>query len=227
MDVAFSTSVKAIQTRKGSRASYAKREARGGWESAVTPELAAFVAERDSFYLATASADGRPYVQHRGGPKGFLRVVDERTLAFADFRGNRQYITLGNLAENDRAFLFLMDYAHRRRIKIWGRARVVDDDLALLAQLADSAYDAKPEQAIVFTIEAWDTNCPQHIPQRVDAADVERAMEGLRTRVEMLERENRELRARLAGARDHGKIDTASSEVEESPLRRTAVPSRS
>jgi predicted pyridoxine 5'-phosphate oxidase superfamily flavin-nucleotide-binding protein len=199
-DVAFSASVKSVQTRRGSRAAYARLEQRGGWESTVTPELAAFLAERDSFYLATASADGRPYVQHRGGPRGFLRVLDERTLAFADFRGNRQYLTLGNLAENDRAFLFLMDYARRRRIKLWGRARVVEDDPALLERLADPAHPGRPEQAIVFTIEAWDTNCPQHIPQRFDAADVGAALERLEARIRALEGENRALRERLAGA---------------------------
>jgi hypothetical protein len=196
-DVAFTQSVKSIQARKGSRAAYAKLEQRGGWESRVTPELAAFLAERDSFYLASANAQGQPYVQHRGGPRGFLRVLDERTLAFADFRGNRQYITQGNLAENDRAFLFLMDYARRRRIKIWGRARVVEDDPALLARLADPAYEGRPEQAIVFQIEAWDVNCPQHIPQRFDAAQVAASLAGLTARIEELERENARLRERL------------------------------
>jgi predicted pyridoxine 5'-phosphate oxidase superfamily flavin-nucleotide-binding protein len=198
-DVAFTPTVKAIQTRRGSRASYAKLERRGGWESRVTPELAEFLAERGSFYLATASADGRPYVQHRGGPRGFLRVLDEHTLAFADFRGNRQYISLGNLAENDRAFLFLMDYARRRRVKIWGRARVVEGDLSLLERLSDPAYEARPEQAIVFEIEAWDTNCPQHIPQRIDAADVRTAIDELQGRISVLEDENRTLRQRLDG----------------------------
>jgi predicted pyridoxine 5'-phosphate oxidase superfamily flavin-nucleotide-binding protein len=199
MDVAFTGSVKAVQERKGSRAAYARREQRGGWETRVTPELAAFLAERDSFYLATANAEGQPYVQHRGGPRGFLRVLDERTLAFADFRGNRQYITLGNLAENDRAFLFVMDYARRRRVKLWGRARVVEDDAPLLERLSHPSYDAQPEQAIVFTISAWDTNCPQHIPQRFGAAEVEEAMDRLRARIVALERENRELRERLDG----------------------------
>jgi len=194
-DVAFSASVKAIQTRKGSRAGYAKVEQRGGWEARVTPELATFLAERDSFYLATASADGRPYIQHRGGPPGFLRVLDERTLAFADYRGNRQYISQGNLAENDRAFLFLMDYANQRRVKIWGRARVVEDDPALLASLAAGAGEARVEQAIVFTIEAWDRNCPQHIPQLLPAGKVIGEVERLRARVAELEQENRALRA--------------------------------
>jgi uncharacterized protein len=195
--VAFTPSVQAIQTRKGSRAAYAKWEAStGGWKDRVTPELAAFIAERDSFYLSTANAAGQPYVQHRGGTPGFLHVLDERTLAFADFRGNRQYITQGNLAENDRAFLFLMDYTHRRRFKLWGRARVVEDDPQLLARLVDPAYQAKPEQAIVFRIEAWDQNCPQHIPMLVPAADVEAALAALKARIAELERENAELRAR-------------------------------
>lgn len=175
-DVAFTASVKAVQARRGSRTAYERVEQRGGWQTSVTPELAAFLAERNSFYLATANAEGQPYVQHRGGPPGFLRVLGEHTLAFADFRGNRQYITLGNLAENDRAFVFVMDYARRRRIKLWGRARVVEDDPALLERLADPAYDGQPEQAIVFEIEAWDTNCPQHIPQRFEAAQVEAAL---------------------------------------------------
>lgn len=195
MDLAFTPSVKALQERAGSRDAYARWAAQGGFEDRVTPKLAAFVAERDSFYLATASADGRPYVQHRGGPPGLLRVLDDRTLAFADFGGNRQYITAGNLAENDRAFLFLVDYATRRRIKIWGRARVVEDDPALLERLADSSYDAVPERAIVFTIEAWDTNCRQHIPALVPAAE----RDALLARVAALERENEALR-RAAGA---------------------------
>ena len=135
-------------------------------------------------------------MQHRGGPRGFLRVLDERTLAFADFRGNRQYISQGNLAENDRAFLFLMDYARRRRIKIWGRARVVEDDPALLERLADPAYEGRPEQAIVFEIEAWNANCPQHIPQRFDAAQVATAVAALQARIAELEQENAALQER-------------------------------
>jgi len=197
-DVAFTPSVKAIQEARGSRAAYARVEARGGWAERVTPELAAFLAARDSVYLATASAAGQPYVQHRGGPRGFLRVLDDRTLAFADFRGNRQYISLGNLAENDRCFLFAMDYAERRRIKIWGAARVVTGDAALLGRLADPAYDAVPEQAIVITVAAWNENCSQHIPQLLHAEDVRREFDALRARVAALEEENRALRARLA-----------------------------
>lgn len=210
-DVAFTPSVKAIQTRVGSRAAYARLEEQGGWEDRVTPKLADFLAERDSFYLATASAAGRPYVQHRGGPRGFLRVLDDRTLGFADFGGNRQYVTAGNLAENDRAFLFLTDYATRRRIKIWGRAHVVEDDPALLERLADPGYDAVAERAIVFTIEAWDTNCRQHIPQLVEAAAVKREVDALRARIEALEAENRTLREQAAGR--------AAAETSSSPNR--------
>ena len=172
-DVAFTASVKAIQERRGSREALARAEARGGFETRITEELARFVAERDSAYLATASAAGRPYVQHRGGPKGFVRVLDEHTLGWADFRGNRQYVSTGNLAENDQALLFLMDYARGQRVKIWGRARVVEDDPALVERLMPQGYRAKPEQAVLFTVEAWDVNCPQHIPRKLDAAEVE------------------------------------------------------
>jgi predicted pyridoxine 5'-phosphate oxidase superfamily flavin-nucleotide-binding protein len=164
-DVAFTPSVKAVQERKGSRPAYRRIEERGGWRTKITPDLASFLAERDSAYLATASLAGQPYIQHRGGPKGFIRVIDEQTLAFADFSGNKQYITTGNLADNDRAYLFLMDYARRRRVKIWGRARVVED-AETIAKLMPADYPARPEQAIVFTVEAWDTNCPQHMPPR-------------------------------------------------------------
>jgi uncharacterized protein len=193
-DVAFTASVKAIQERRGSRKAYRRMEERGGFETRVTPELAAFLAERDSVYLATANAAGQPYIQHRGGPKGFIQVLDDKTLGFADFAGNRQYITTGNLAENDRAFLFLMDYAHRQRLKIWGRARVVENDAELLAKLMPKGYDARPQQAIVFTIEAWDVNCPQHIPQKFDAGDVAAAMAKLNQRISELEDENTRLR---------------------------------
>ena len=194
-DIAFTPAVKAVQARRGSRESYAKVEARGGFRTAVTPDLAGFLAEARSFYLATASAGGQPYVQHRGGPPGFLRVLDERTLAFADFMGNRQYITTGNLAENPRAYIFVMDYARRRRIKLWGRARVVEDDPALLARLWPDGYAARPEQIILFEIEAWDTNCPQHIPQMFHADDVGRTIVQLQTRINELEAELAALKA--------------------------------
>jgi uncharacterized protein len=197
-DVAFTPAVKAVQERRGSRKAYRRMEDQGGWETKVTPELAAFLAERDSAYFATANAAGQPYIQHRGGPKGFVHVLDEQTLGFADYVGNRQYISTGNLAENDRAFLFFMDYAHRRRVKIWGRARVVEDDPELIAKLMPKGYDAKPQQAIVFTVEAWDVNCPQHIPQKFDAADVTASIEKLRHRISELEAENARLRASAA-----------------------------
>ncbi|WP_376989447.1 pyridoxamine 5'-phosphate oxidase family protein [Bosea sp. R86505] len=171
-DIAFTPAVKAIQTRKGSRGGYRKMEERGGWQTTVTPELAAFADARDSFFLATASADGQPYIQHRGGAAGFLRVIDEHTLGFADFRGNRQYVSLGNLSENPKAYLFLIDYVRRQRIKIWGTAEVVDDDPDLLERLRPQGYAGTPEQAILFRIEAWDANCPQHIPQLIAASQV-------------------------------------------------------
>lgn len=193
-DLAFTESVKAVQERRGSRAGYARVEARGGFERVITGELARFVEDRDSAYLATASAAGRPYVQHRGGPKGFIQVIDEHTLGWADFRGNRQYVTTGNLAENDQAFLFLMDYDRRVRVKIWGRARVVEDDPALVERLLPDGYGARPEQAVLFTVEAWDVNCPQHIPRKLDAAEVEEALARLRERVAALEAENARLR---------------------------------
>jgi len=186
-DVAFTPAVKRLQARKGSRRAYARMEAKGGWRDTVTEELAAFIAARDSFYLATASADGQPYVQHRGGRPGFLKVLDARTLAFADFPGNRQYITAGNLSENDKAFIFLMDYANRRRIKIWGRARVVEEDAELLARLTGPDDAARPEQAIVFEVAAWDINCPRHIVPRYTEAEIEAATAPLRRRIAELE----------------------------------------
>jgi len=197
-DIAFTPSVKAIQTRRGSRQAYARREARGGFRTAITADLEGFLAEVDTAYLATATSAGQPYAQHRGGPKGFIRAIDAHTLGIADFAGNRQYVTLGNLAENDRAFLFLMDYAHRRRVKLWGRARVVDDDPELLRRLMPEGYDARPEQAILFTVEAWDVNCSQHIPRKLDADDVRAVVADLTARLDALSAENARLRARLA-----------------------------
>jgi uncharacterized protein len=188
-DVAFTPVVKAIQARKGSREAYARVEQDGGWRTEVDDRLAAFLAESNSLFLATASADGQPYIQHRGGPKGFVRVLDNKTLAFADYSGNQQFITQGNLAENPKAHIFLMDYAHRRRIKIWGEAKVVEDDAALLANLMPQGYRARPEQVIVFTIAAWDSNCPQHIPQKFDAADVAAALAARDARIAELEAE--------------------------------------
>ena len=198
-DIAFTPAVKSAQARRGSRETYARAEARGGWRTTITPDLAEFLAGARSFYLATASAEGQPYVQHRGGPPRFLRVLDERTLGFADFKGNRQYITTGNLAENPRAYMFVMDYARRRRVKLWGRARVAEDDAALLARLWPEGYQARPEQVIVFEIEAWDTNCPQHIPQMFHAEEVGRTILQLQARIEELEAEVAALKAVRAG----------------------------
>ncbi len=193
-DVAFTPTVKALQARKGSRQGYEKMEERGAWQTRISPELAAFIAAQTSVFLATANAAGQPYIQHRGGPPGFLRVLDERTIGFADFAGNRQYITLGNLTDNPKAHLFLIDYAGRRRVKIWGEARAVEDDTDLTARLMPEGYKARPERAILFTVAAWDTNCPQHIPQRFEAADVAAALGERDRRIEALEGEIARLR---------------------------------
>jgi predicted pyridoxine 5'-phosphate oxidase superfamily flavin-nucleotide-binding protein len=193
-DVAFTPAVKAIQARRGSRRSYARMEERGGFKTGISEELAEFIAAQRSFFIATANLEGQPYVQHRGGPPGFLRVLDTRTLAFADYSGNRQYISLGNLADNPRAQLFLIDYGERRRVKIWGTARVVESDAKLLAKLMPEGYRARPEQAIVFDVNAWDANCPQHIPRRFEAEDVEAALQQRDQRIAGLEAELRVLR---------------------------------
>jgi predicted pyridoxine 5'-phosphate oxidase superfamily flavin-nucleotide-binding protein len=194
-DIAFTPSVKAEQERNGSRAQYARMEQAKGWPSTVTPDLAAQIGAARSFYLGTANAEGQPYIQHRGGPPGFLRVLDERTLAFADLPGNRQYITTGNLAENPRAFIFIMDYARRRRVKIWGRARVVENDEELLARLRPANGRSVAERVILFEIEAWDRNCPQHIPQLVAIEDVQAAVLTLQERIATLEAELARVRA--------------------------------
>ena len=159
-DVAFTPAVKAIQSRKGSRQGYASMEERGSWETRITPDLAEFIGRQASVFLGTASGDGQPYIQHRGGPHGFLKVLDDKRLGFADFAGNRQYITLGNLTENPKAFIFLIDYRNRQQIKMWGKARVVEDDQELIKTLKPDGYRARVEQALVFTVSAWDSNCP-------------------------------------------------------------------
>ena len=193
----FTPAVQRAQAERGSARAYAARVAEG-FPDAITPELAKFIAEQDTAFLATATAEGAPYVQHRGGPKGFIKVVDDHTLGFADYRGNRQYITLANLSENDRAFLFLLDPARRQRIKLWGRARIVEDDAALVARLFDEGYKARPERAILFTIEAWDVNCSSHIVARYTEAELEEFFGAVRTRIHELEAENQKLRAALA-----------------------------
>lgn len=165
----FSAAVRAEQARRGSREAYERRAEAGRFARELSADAIAFIAARNSAYFATASADGQPYVQHRGGPAGFLRVLDARTVAFADYAGSKQYISTGNLAENERAFLFLMDYAAARRLKLWGSARAVTGEAELLARLADPGYGARIEQAIVFTVCAMDWNCSKHIPRLVPA----------------------------------------------------------
>ena len=193
-DVAFTPSVKGVQTRKGSRHGYARMEERGAWQTRITPDLERIIEAQTSVFLATVNADGQPYIQHRGGPAGFLRVLDDKTIGFADFAGNRQYITQGNLADNPKAHLFLIDYAHRKRVKIWGEARVVERDGELMAQLMPHGYKARPEQVILFTVSAWDANCPQHIPHRFEAADVAADLAERDRRIEALEAELQRLR---------------------------------
>ena len=184
----FTPAVQQAQVERGSSKAYERRIAEG-FPDRITAELAKFIAEQDTAFIATATANGAPYVQHRGGPKGFIKVVDDKTLGFADYRGNRQYITLGNLSENPKAYIFVMDYAHGRRVKIWGEAKVIDDDPALLDALMPKGYKARPEQVIVFKIATWDTNCPQHIPQKFDAADVAQALAVRDARIAELEAE--------------------------------------
>ena len=194
-DIAFTPAVKAQQERRGSRRAYARMEAKRGWANRITEDLAGFIATRDSFYLASANAEGQPYIQHRGGPPGFLTVIDPGHLAFADYGGNQQYITLGNLSENPKAFIFLMDYENRRRVKIWGEARVVEGEDPLLNRLGAAQGEAVA-RAILFKVEAWDLNCPQHITQRFAADQVAQALAELQRRIEALEAENAELKAR-------------------------------
>jgi predicted pyridoxine 5'-phosphate oxidase superfamily flavin-nucleotide-binding protein len=194
-DVAFTAAVKAQQTRMGSRRAYAHMEEDVGWQTHITPELAAFIAARDSLYLATANAAGQPYIQHRGGPPGFLRVLDEQTIGFADFAGNKQYITLGNIQENPKTHVFLMDYAQRRRIKIWGELSAVEGDAELNARMKPADYKARVERVMLIKVAAWDVNCPQHIPLKIDVDDVKAAIETRDARIAELEAQVRELRS--------------------------------
>jgi predicted pyridoxine 5'-phosphate oxidase superfamily flavin-nucleotide-binding protein len=198
-DVAFTETVKSVQARKGSRRAYARMEEAGSWETRITPELKAFIEAQTSAFLATANAQGQPYIQHRGGPVGFLHVLDDQTIGFVDFVGNRQFITVGNLAENPKAHLFLLDYAHQQRIKIWGEARVVEGDAELTARLMPQGYKARAAQLILFKVVAWDANCPQHIPQRLEAAEVEAALAERDRRIEALESEIKQLRSPSVG----------------------------
>jgi predicted pyridoxine 5'-phosphate oxidase superfamily flavin-nucleotide-binding protein len=198
-DVAFSPAVKEVQRARGSRAAYGRMEKSGGFETTVTDDLRGFLQQIDTAFLATASADGQPYVQHRGGPRGFIRALDDSTLAFLDFAGNRQYVSTGNLSENDRVCLFLIDYAHRRRVKVWGTARVVPATDALIAALTEPGYRMRPEQVVLVSVSAWDVNCPQHIPQKLDAGEVQAALGKLQARIAELEAENLRLRRSAHG----------------------------
>jgi uncharacterized protein len=193
-DVAFTPTVKAIQSRKGSRQGYASMEERGSWETRLTADLAEFIGRQTSIFLGTASSDGQPYIQHRGGPPGFLKVLDDKTIGFADFSGNRQYITVGNLTEKPKAMIFLIDFRVRQRVKLWGEARVIEDDPDLIKRLKPEGYNAREEQAILFTVSAWDTNCPQHIPQRLGAEEVDAMLAERDKRIETLTKELDRLR---------------------------------
>ncbi len=210
-DIAFTPAVKALQQRFGSREIYTRMERGRGWQTRITPELRDYIARLDMFYLGTANSGGQPYIQYRGGPTGFLKVLDERTLAFADFSGNQQYISVGNLSENPRAFIFLMDYANRRRVKLWGTAYAVEDDPALLKDLQDPGYEWPVERAIVFNVTAWDANCPQHIHPRIRADEAAAHVDHLHQRIEQLESE---LKAALSTA--HAKPSNRTMKEEES-----------
>ena len=201
-DIAFTPSVKGAQQKRGSRAAYAKMEQRGGWHDVITPALEEFIAEREFFYLGTANAEGQPYIQHRGGPKGFLKVLDEKTLAMADYAGNAQYISVGNLAENDKAFIFLMDYPNQHRIKIWGTAEFIENDPALLDRVIDRDYQARPQRVFVFHLEAWDVNCTQHIQQRFTVEEMQPIIQRLHDRIGELEAHNAKLASQLAAGID-------------------------
>jgi len=196
-DIVFTPAARHEQAKRGSAERYARKIA-SGFPDRMTPDLAGFIGQLDTAFLATVSAEGAPYIQHRGGPKGFIKVLDDKTLGFADYAGNKQYITISNLAGNDRAYLFLLDFANRQRIKVWGRARVVENDPALMEKLVEPGYRARPERAILFTIEAWDSNCSQHITERYTEAEVAMAVDGLRERIVALEAENARLRSGAA-----------------------------
>ncbi|MEO1257220.1 MAG: pyridoxamine 5'-phosphate oxidase family protein [Bacteroidota bacterium] len=186
-DIAFSPAVKKFQEKEGSRTTCQRMAENRDWRKDIDPGLEEFILARDSFYMATANTEGQPYIQHRGGPKGFLKIIDKNTLGFADYSGNRQYISAGNLAENSRAQLFLMDYPNRTRVKIWGEAEVVDDDPDLLTKLMDEGYRARPERAIIFKVKAWDVNCPQHIQKRFTEEEMTPTITELKNRIAELE----------------------------------------
>lgn len=211
-DIAFTPAVKAEQERLGSRAGYAKMEAGAGWRSTADEDLRGFIAARNSFYLATVNEEGHPYIQHRGGDTGFLKVLDDKTLAFADYSGNRQYITVGAMRHNPKAFIFLMDYPNRRRVKIWGRARFEEDDKALIRQVAGDT-DSKVERVILFDIDAWDVNCPKYITPRYTEDELQPAIAAYEDRIRELTEENRRLHEQLNAAKA-----TTSTNTPENPL---------
>ncbi|WP_088888954.1 pyridoxamine 5'-phosphate oxidase family protein [Leptolyngbya ohadii] len=188
-EIAFTPEVKAAQAERGSRETYEKYIANGSGGDVVTPKIAEFIAQLDGFYLGTVSSNGYPYIQFRGGAPGFLKVLDEKTLGFADFSGNVQYITVGNLTGNDKAFLFLMDYRHRKRIKIWGRAELIEGNSEWTERLQVPGYPAAVERAILFHVEAISENCPQHIPIRYSEAEVEAMLSPLHDRIAELEQQ--------------------------------------
>ncbi|AOY79850.1 MULTISPECIES: pyridoxamine 5'-phosphate oxidase family protein [Moorena] len=188
-NIAFTPGVKNAQTRYGSREIYDQFAKRGISTDTLTAKETEFIAARDSFYMGTVNSNGWPYIQFRGGPKGFLKVLDDKTLGFVDFQGNLQYISVGNLSESDRVFLFLMDYAHRRRLKIWGRAQVIDNDPQLLNQLADPNYQAELGRVFIIKVEAFDWNCPQHIPIRYSEEEFAQMKASLEARIQELEKQ--------------------------------------
>lgn len=188
-EIAFTPEVKAAQEQRGSRQTYEKYIANGPANDTVTDKIEEFITQLDGFYLGTVSSNGYPYIQFRGGPPGFLKVLDDKTLGFADFSGNVQYITVGNLSGNDKAFLFLMDYRHRKRVKIWGRAESVEGNSELIERLRMPGYPAEIERAILFHVEAISENCPQHIPIRYSESEVEETIASLQARISDLEQQ--------------------------------------
>lgn len=199
-DITFTPSVLAAQEQQGSADGYANfLDPDVDSRDRIGIAEVQFISARDGFYQATISSSGWPYVQFRGGPIGFIKVLDDRTIAYADFRGNRQYLSVGNLADNDRISLILMDYPNRRRLKIWGRAKLVDakTDPSLMAKLQDPNYRALPERAVVITVEAFDWNCPQHIPQRLTLEELEMQLKPVRDELAVLKSENQKLKIAL------------------------------
>ncbi|MBY0531247.1 MAG: pyridoxamine 5'-phosphate oxidase family protein [Xanthobacteraceae bacterium] len=198
-DVVFPPAARRAQEQRGSAKAYAGR-VEEGFPDTITPDLAQFIERMDTAFLGTVTENGAPYIQHRGGPRGFIKIVDEQTLGFADYRGNRQYITISNIENNDRAFLFLFEPATRSRIKLWGRLKAVEGDAALIGKLFDQGYKAKPERVLLFTIEAWDVNCSQHITERFTKEEIASAVSQIQQKIVALETENAQLRKALSEA---------------------------